>query len=161
MRKSESSLMHAALSAGIISPFSQAAGFWICRADTCPNAEDSSAALSRTRFLTLTIRSSSNLSSGPKTMIDPTTRLAFAGGKLPASRLIERRAGRALCPHLPRGRYCCDAKWRLPLRECDDVGATLVGAKLSESPTSPRLRGEVGICALSAQIPGEGASPRV
>jgi len=27
--------------------------------------------------------------------------------------------------------------------------------------TSPRLRGEVGICALVAQIPGEGASPRV
>jgi branched-chain amino acid transport system ATP-binding protein len=27
--------------------------------------------------------------------------------------------------------------------------------------TSPRLRGEVGICALFAQIPGEGASPRV
>jgi len=26
--------------------------------------------------------------------------------------------------------------------------------------TSPRLRGEVGICALSAQIPGEGASPQ-
>src|SRR5262249_28900703 len=29
-------------------PFSRAAGLWICRADTCPNAEDSSAALSRT-----------------------------------------------------------------------------------------------------------------
>jgi ATP-dependent helicase/nuclease subunit A len=28
------------------------------------------------------------------------------------------------------------------------------------APTSPRLRGEVGICALAAQIPGEGASPQ-
>jgi hypothetical protein len=27
--------------------------------------------------------------------------------------------------------------------------------------TSPRVRGEVGICAFFAQIPGEGASPRV
>jgi len=26
--------------------------------------------------------------------------------------------------------------------------------------TSPRLRGEVGICALVVQIPGEGASPQ-
>src|SRR6516225_3697672 len=31
----------------------------------------------------------------------------------------------------------------------------------SAALTSPRLRGEVGICALVAQIPGEGASPRV
>src|SRR6202030_2916458 len=32
---------------------------------------------------------------------------------------------------------------------------------LPRSFTSPRLRGEVRICALFAQIPGEGASPRV
>jgi len=35
------------------------------------------------------------------------------------------------------------------------------GLTVGTSLTSPRLRGEVGICALFAQIPGEGASPRV
>jgi hypothetical protein len=33
-------------------------------------------------------------------------------------------------------------------------------SSLAETLTSPRLRGEVGICALFAQIPGEGASPQ-
>src|SRR5882672_11251275 len=40
-------------------------------------------------------------------------------------------------------------------------GAMAVGApEMAVALTSPRLRGEVGICALFAQIPGEGAAPQ-